>query len=118
LKWGATAKWAPATKTYGFFESVNDRMYDLANCFRKGYYVHKDFKGRYSIKNVLPVLVPQLSYKALNIREGDTASESWLKVANPELPQAERDQLARDMLAYCELDTLAMVEILEVLEKL
>lgn len=101
-----------------FFESINDRMYDLMQPFKKGYYVHKDFKGSASIKKVLPVLVPELSYKALNIQEGGTASESWLKVANPELPPTERNQLAQDMLAYCRLDTLAMVEILEVLNKL
>ncbi|MDD3149363.1 MAG: DUF2779 domain-containing protein [Candidatus Gastranaerophilales bacterium] len=101
-----------------FLNSINDRMYDLMQPFKKGYYVHKDFKGSASLKKVLPVLVPELSYKALNIQEGGAASESWLKVANPELPQAERNQLAQDMLAYCRLDTLAMVEILEVLNKL
>jgi len=93
-------------------------MYDLMQPFKKGYYVHKDFKGSASIKKVLPVLVPELSYKALNIQEGGTASESWLKVANPEIPQAERNQTAQDMLAYCRLDTLAMAKILEVLNKL
>ncbi len=101
-----------------FFESINNRIYDLMQPFKKGYYVHKDFKGSASIKKVLPVLVPELSYKALNIQEGGTASESWLKVANPEIPQAERNQTAQDMLAYCRLDTLAMAKILEVLNKL
>lgn len=101
-----------------FFESINGRMYDLMQPFKKGYYVHKDFKGSASIKKVLPVLVPELSYKALNIQEGGTASESWLKVANPQIAPAERNQLAQDMLAYCKLDTLAMVRILEVLDGL
>ena len=109
---------ARCRKHADFFESINGRMYDLMQPFKKGYYVHKDFKGSASIKKVLPALVPELSYKALNIQEGGTASESWLKVANPELPPAERNQLAQDMLAYCRLDTLAMVEILEVLNKL
>ena len=101
-----------------FLESVNGRMYDLMQCFRKGYYVHRDFKGKCSIKNVLPVLVPKLSYKTLKIQEGGTASESWVKVTDPKISRAERDQLASDMLAYCRLDTLAMVEILDVLNKL
>ena len=101
-----------------FLKSVNDRMYDLMQCFKKGYYVHKDFKGSASIKRVLPVMVPKLSYKDLNIQEGGTASESWLKVNDPKIGQKEKDDLAKDMLAYCRLDTLAMVEILEVLKKL
>jgi len=101
-----------------FFESINNRMYDLMQCFKKGHYVHKDFKGSASIKKVMPVLVPNLSYKALNIQEGTAASESWLKVTDPNIGQEERDALAKDMLAYCELDTRAMVEILEVLNRL
>jgi len=101
-----------------FLNSINDRMYDLMQCFKKGYYVHKDFKCSASIKKVLPVLVPTLSYKALNIQEGGTASESWLKVADPKIDQSAKDKLAGDMLAYCRLDTLAMVEILEVLNGL
>ena len=63
-------------------------------------------------------MVPKLSYKDLNIQEGGTASESWLKVNDPKIGQKEKDDLAKDMLAYCRLDTLAMVEILEVLKKL
>lgn len=109
---------ARCRKHADFFESINGRMYDLMQPFKKGYYVHKNFEGSASIKKVLPVLVPKLSYEALNIKEGSTASESWIKVADPELPQAERDQLSQDMLAYCLLDTLAMVEILEVLNEL
>lgn len=100
-----------------FMDSINGRMYDLMQCFKKGYYVHKDFKGSASIKRVMPVLVPVLSYKALNIQEGNTASESWLKVADLKTSQEERNKLADDMLAYCQLDTLAMVKILEVLNK-
>lgn len=101
-----------------FLNSVNGRMYDLMQCFKKGYYVHKDFKCSASIKRVMPVLVPKLSYKALNIQEGGTASESWLKVADSKISQEEKDKLAQDMLDYCQLDTLAMVEIFEVLNKL
>jgi len=101
-----------------FFNSVNERMYDLMQCFKKGYYVHKDFKCSASIKKVMPVLVPNLSYKKLNIQEGGTASESWLKITDSKIDRVERDRLARDMLDYCQLDTLAMVEILEVLDRL
>jgi hypothetical protein len=102
----------------GFIESVNARTYDLMDIFTKQYYVHKDFKGSTSIKKVLPVLVPELSYKDLAIQEGGTAVSSWLKLIGNELSPTEKAKLKKDMLAYCERDTLAMVRILEELQKL
>jgi hypothetical protein len=98
--------------------SINDRMFDLMEIFRKGYYVHKDFKGSASIKKVLPVLVPELSHKNLAIQEGGTASLSWLTLIDQSVDEKERKQLEEDMLKYCELDTFAMVEILRVLQEL
>jgi len=100
-----------------FLHSINDRMFDLMEIFRKGYYVHKDFHGSASLKKVLPVLVPSLSYKDLEIQEGGTASQSWLTLIDESVKKSERDKLAKDMLKYCELDTLAMVEILRELKK-
>lgn len=74
-------------------------------------------RGSYSIKKVLPALVPELSYKDLNIQEGGTASSTY---ANLHLVQSEEQvaQIRKDLLAYCELDTYAMVKILEKLEYL
>ncbi len=100
-----------------FFASVNLRMFDLMQIFRQGYYVHKDFAGSASLKKVLPVLAPKLSYEKLNIHEGGTASESWRKMIDPATDKTESKRIYNDLLKYCELDTLAMVEILKVLEK-
>jgi len=85
-----------------FLNSINDRMYDLMQCFKRGI-MYIRFKGSASIKKVMPVLVPGLSYKKLNIQEGNTASESWLKVTDQKISQAERNKLAKDMLDYCQL---------------
>lgn len=101
-----------------FFESVNNRMYDLMDSFKKGYYVHHDFQGSASLKKVLPVLVQDLSYKKLNIQEGSTASNTWLEMIDPNMSKENKDKIYKDLLDYCQLDTLAMVEILEKLEKL
>ena len=101
-----------------FLASVNSRMYDLIDSFKKGYYVHYKFRGSASIKKVLPVLVPKLSYQKLNIQEGGTASESWLVLIDDKVSQVKRSALAWDMLKYCHLDTLAMVEILKVLQSI
>jgi len=101
-----------------FFESVNRRVYDLMDSFKKGYYVHYDFQGGASIKKVLPVLVPKLSYKELNIQEGVSASNTWLDTIKSDMPQKEKDKVYNDLLKYCELDTLAMVEILNKMREL
>jgi hypothetical protein len=94
-----------------FLDSLNARVYDLMDIFLKQYYVHKGFKGGTSIKDVLPVLAPELSYADLAIQEGGTASQSWDKITSEETSQAERASVARDLELYCERDTYAMYAI-------
>jgi hypothetical protein len=101
-----------------FLESLNDRMFDLMTIFSKDLYVDARFKGSASIKNVLPVLVPELTYKALNVQKGDQAVERWEKMISPNTPKEEKEQIAKDLLEYCALDTMAMVKIYEFLAKL
>ncbi len=101
-----------------FMDPINKRIYDLMDVFSKQYYVHKHFKGSTSIKCVLPVLVPTLSYKNLNIQEGGTASQSWDKIALSDISKEEKDKITKDLLAYCELDTYAMYAIWRELYKL
>ncbi|PJE76745.1 hypothetical protein COV05_03185 [Candidatus Uhrbacteria bacterium CG10_big_fil_rev_8_21_14_0_10_48_16] len=101
-----------------FIEQINDNMFDLMTVFSKSYYVDAEFKGSASIKNVLPVIVPHLTYKALGIQKGDQAIERWERMINPATPTEEKDHIAKDLLAYCKLDTFAMVEIYRFLIKL
>lgn len=96
-----------------FMADVNDRMYDMMMIVKKGYYVDSRFGGSASIKKVLPVMCPELSYNDLAIHEGGTASASWATLTNPDLPSEQKDQLRKDMLAYCGLDTFAMVAIFQ-----
>jgi hypothetical protein len=86
------------------------RMADLMQPFQKRWYYHPEFKGGYSIKNILPVLCPDLRYDALDIREGDTASKVYaqLKMQDDDTAALPREHL----LAYCKMDTLAMVRVL------
>ena len=93
-----------------FIDAVNARVYDLMDIFGKQYYVHKDFKGRISIKNVLPVLVPELSYQDLEIKEGGTASQKWNQAVTF-ASQSEKEKIVADLKAYCRLDTYAMYAI-------
>ena len=101
-----------------FFEGINNRMFDLMEIFKKGYYVHKDFYGSASLKKVLPVLVPELSYNDLEIHEGMAASNSWRDMIDLGTDKKESENIYNNLLEYCELDTLAMVKILEKLNKL
>jgi len=101
-----------------FFEDVNNRMFDLMNIFRKGYYVHKDFYGSASLKRVLPVIVPDLSYGNLEIQEGMSASNKWREMIDPKMDKKQAEEIYNNLLKYCELDTLAMVRILKELVKI
>ncbi len=104
----------PKYKVFCF--GMNRRLYDLAVIFQKQWHAHPGFKGSYSIKNVLPALVPDLSYEALEVAGGTTAMAVWKQlVFDPHLDEQERAKLKDDMLRYCGMDSLAMVKIWEVL---
>lgn len=102
----------------GFINQINEGIFDLMEIFSKGYYIDPAFRGSASIKNVLPVIVPELTYKNLNISKGDQASERWQRMISPETPEEEKEQIKRDLLTYCQLDTWAMVKIYQFLKKL
>lgn len=94
-----------------FLRSVNDRVFDLMDIFKKQHFVHKDFRGSTSIKRVLPVLAPELSYSDLEIHEGGMAAQSWNKVTTGSLTQEKKLKIAEDLRKYCERDTYAMYVI-------
>ena len=73
-------------------------------------------KGSYSIKKVLPALVPELSYGDLEIQEGGTASNTYAQMAQ-DLFKGDEKKTRDDLLEYCKLDTWAMVKILEKLKE-
>jgi hypothetical protein len=80
--------------------------------FSDNLYIHPEFKGRSSIKKVLPVLRPNLSYADLGIGDGMTASISWYRATTWDtMDDSVRQQIFADLGEYCKLDTLAMVEI-------
>lgn len=99
-----------------FFESMNNRMYDLMDVFSKNYYVHPGFRGSNSIKDVLPILAPHLSYKELAIGKGDLAAVRWFEIVTGE-NTSDKEETFSHLLTYCKLDTFAMVEIYNVLNE-
>jgi hypothetical protein len=101
-----------------FLESVSARIVDLMDIFSDQLYVHPDFKGKASIKFILPVLVPSLSYKELNIQEGATAMNTWDKIVTGQLSLKEAQEAAANLREYCKLDTYAMYAIWKELHQL
>ena len=94
-----------------FIDATNARVYDLMDIFGKQFYVHKDFRGKISIKNVLPVLVPELSYKNLKIQEGGTASQKWNEINAESTTESQKAEIIKNLKDYCKLDTYAMYAI-------
>ena len=96
-----------------FFIDLNDRIYDLGDFINHGYYLHPDFKGSWSIKNVLPVMVSELSYQDMEIGKGDQAMIAWRDMINGDLDESEKKKIKEALLKYCQLDTLGMVRIFQ-----
>ena len=105
-----------------FPEHANDlnntinRLKDLMIPFQKRWYYTPEMKGSYSIKYVLPALVPELSYQDLEIKEGGTASTVFAQMASSQF-EGDYEKTRKNLLEYCKLDTYAMVKIYEVLTK-
>ena len=94
--------------------ALSDRYVDLLPVVRKHYY-HPAFHGSYSLKAVLPAIVPDLTYDDLAIQEGTVASLAFASMIDPDVSEAERLELRQALLAYCKRDTLALVRVVEAL---
>jgi len=79
--------------------------------FQQKMYYTPAMQGRYSIKNVLPALVPELSYNELEIADGGTASAIYASHFVNEKPVPT--EIKQQLLDYCKMDTWAMVKLLE-----
>lgn len=93
--------------------AINERLVDLMIPFRPNQRVvySEAFEGSYSLKKVLPIVAPDLSYDVLNIQEGGTASLRYGELKD--MSDEEQMQVRKDLLDYCHLDTLAMVKVLD-----
>jgi hypothetical protein len=94
-------------------QSLIDRIVDLEACVKC--INHPEFCGRTSIKVVLPVLVPELSYEGLEIANGDAALVTFALMAQGKMGEAEMELKRAALLEYCKMDTMAMVRLHEAL---
>jgi|HubBroStandDraft_1064217.scaffolds.fasta_scaffold25575_1 hypothetical protein len=99
------------------FQGILERIRDLLVVIQDHVY-HPDFRGSFSIKKVLPVLVPDLSYAGLTVADGETAITRFARMARGEISGEHVEITRRQLLTYCKLDTFAMVRLHETLHRL
>ena len=92
--------------------TIQSRLFDLLLLVREHVY-HPAFAGSYSIKSVLPALVPEMSYEGMEVANGQQAGLAWDALVLGGLNDDERKRIEKALRAYCGQDTLAMVKLLE-----
>jgi hypothetical protein len=91
--------------------SLADRLVDLKVVAEKHYY-HREQRGSWSIKAVLPTLAPELDYGTLEIKAGGAAVEAYSEAIAPGVSETERAAIGDALREYCKRDTWAMVVLL------
>ena len=92
------------------------RFVDSMMPFKKKYYCHPGFCDSYSLKNVLPVLVPALDYKNMVVSKAEDAFLAFHAYVERKIDDAGWEMAQMGLLAYCGLDTAGMVAILAILK--
>jgi predicted RecB family nuclease len=108
------ASWLPAYTDR--IRGLQRRLWDLLPVVRKHVY-HPAFGGSFSLKAVLPALVPDMTYEGMEIPDGQAAGMAWEALISGTCSDAERQQKRKALLDYCGQDTLALVRLLESLRQ-
>jgi hypothetical protein len=96
--------------------SIQQKLVNLLPIIRESVYSLK-FRGSYSIKRVLPALVPGVSYDDLAVRSGDQVAGIWEQLCATNVGSAEKAQLRKALLDYCARDTQALADLVDVLRR-
>ncbi len=92
------------------FSAIIKRLWDLHPVIKDHYY-HPAFQGSYSIKSVLPAVVPSMGYDHLAIKEGGQAASEYYRMVFVETDWIEQASIKEALLRYCAQDTMAMVAL-------
>ena len=106
-------EWLPQFTNYLTY--INEHTFDLEMIFKKDYIDYR-FHGSSSIKKVLPVLSPDISYSDLDVNNGTMALDTWGRMVLDPNFNEDIGATRKNLLEYCALDTLAMVKIYETLK--
>jgi len=104
------ANWLPEFS--GRVKKIQRRLWDLLPVIRNHVY-HPAFGGSYSLKSVLPALVPEMTYKGMAVADGADAGLSWESLVRGTVHGVERERIKKALLDYCGQDTVALVRLLE-----
>lgn len=107
-------EWLPQFTNYLTY--INEHTFDLETIFKKDYIDYR-FHGSSSIKKVLPVIVPEIAYSDLDVNNGTMALDTWGRMVLDKDFNEDIVETRKNLLDYCELDTLAMVKLYEVLKE-
>jgi hypothetical protein len=110
------ARFVPETRAG--LEAAAGRLADLADPFSKGWVLHPGFDGSYSLKAVLPTLVPGMAYDGMEVGDGGAASSAFQGIIHPKTPGDRKAALREALLKYCRQDSLGMAEIVDRLYKM
>ncbi len=97
-------------------ERVIARLWDLLEIIKRHYY-HPGFQGSFSIKTVLPAVVPTFGYEDLEVQDGKMAAQVYERMVFVETDWVEKMRLRDALLRYCARDTLAMLELRKALQR-
>ena len=93
-------------------KNIINNVRDLIIPFRKKDVYRWEMEGSYSLKYVLPALVPELKYEGMEISNGGMAADAWMRLWKME-NSGKIGKMRTSLLEYCKLDTLGMVRIFE-----
>ena len=91
---------------------IRTRVWDLLPCIRRNVY-HRGFAGSFSLKSVLPALIPEMTYEGMVVADGGQAGLAYEKMVRPGVYVEERASLRAALLQYCGQDTFALVKLLQ-----
>ena len=91
---------------------IQSRLWDLLPVVRNHVY-HPAFGGSFSLKAVLPALVPDMTYEGMEVPNGQAAGLAWEEMITGNSSEADRQTKRKALLAYCGQDTLALVRLLD-----
>lgn len=91
--------------------AIADRIVDLLPVTRNCWY-HRDQRGSWSIKAVLPTISGASPYKNLAVQDGGAAQLAFAEAIAFNCTPDRRDKIAADLRRYCGLDTEAMILVL------
>ena len=98
-------------------KQIQARLWDLLPVVRNNVY-HPAFAGSYSLKAVLPALVPEMTYESMPVANGQDAGLAWQALIRGTLDITEQNKIRKALLDYCGQDTLALLKLVEGLRRL